>query len=286
MKWMVAGAQGMLGTDLVERLLADNHTVIAVEKDELDITSGAAVEKMVNDVDVVANVAAYTAVDKAEEEESAAFTVNAVGPQHLARQCNKIGARLIHISTDYVFDGAATSPYPEDYPIDPASAYGRTKAAGEWAVVSNTDNYLIVRTAWLYGAHGPCFPKTMARLSESNPTLNVVTDEIGQPTWTVDLADLLVRMVDHNAPSGTYHGTSQGRTSWHGFTRAIMTSLGKDPDIVSETTAAAFNRAAKRPSFSVLSHSALVAAGIDPIGNWETRWSEAAPVVLAEYLTD
>lgn len=282
MRWMVVGAKGMLGTDLVSKLVETGHDVLAMDKDELDITNEGSVDHAVDGVDVVVNVAAYTAVDQAEEEEAAAFLVNAVGPQHLARRCRKIGARLVHISTDYVFNGSSSSPYQENGVVAPAGAYGRTKAAGEWAVKANTDDYVIVRTAWLYGAHGACFPKTMAALSERHETLSVVTDEVGQPTWTADLADLIVRLVEAEVPSGIYHGTSSGRTNWHSFTQAIMTSLGKDPAIVTETTAAAFNRPAPRPSFSVLSHNQLVAAGVEPIGNWLERWNAAAESVLAD----
>ena len=283
MRWMVVGAKGMLGTDLVSSLVAAGHDVLAVDRGELDITNEASVEHTVDRVDVVVNVAAFTAVDQAEENEAEAFLVNAVGPQYLARRCKKIGARLVQISTDYVFDGSNSSPYSEHGPVAPAGAYGRTKAAGEWAVQSSTDDYLIVRTAWLYGAHGSCFPKTMAALSQKHDTLQVVTDEVGQPTWTADLADLILRLVEAEAPSGIYHGTSSGRTNWYSFTQAIMASLGKNPAMVHETTAAAFKRPAPRPSFSVLSHNQLVAAGVEPIGNWLERWSEAAETVLAEY---
>lgn len=283
MRWLIAGAKGMLGQDLVERVLSDGHDVVAVDRDEIDITDPASVAQVVKNVDVLVNVAAFTAVDKAEEEEAAAFTVNATGPEILARRCREIGARLVHISTDYVFGGEATSPYQEDELMEPKGAYGRTKAAGEWAVRVNTDDYLIVRTAWLYGAHGSSFPATMKRLADTHDTLNVVTDEVGQPTWTVDLADLIVRLVDAEAPSGIYHGTSSGSTNWNGFAKAIMASIDKDPEMVKETTAAAFNRPAPRPHFSVLGHRALERIGVVPIGDWRERWDAAAQTVLAEH---
>ena len=272
----------MLGQDLVERVLCDGHDVVAVDRDEIDITDPNSVAQVVKDIDVLVNVAAFTAVDKAEEEEAAAFTVNATGPEILARRCAEIGARIVHISTDYVFGGDATSPYQENELMEPKGAYGRTKAAGEWAVRVNTDNYLIVRTAWLYGKHGNSFPATMKRLVEANGTVSVVTDEVGQPTWTIDLADLIVRLIDAEAPSGIYHGTSSGSTNWNGFAKAIMKTIGKDPEIVKETTAAAFNRPAPRPHYSVLGHLALERIGVEPIAHWEDRWKEAASVVLAE----
>ena len=281
MRWLIAGAKGMLGQDLVERVVRDGHDVVAVDRDEIDITDPHSVAQVVKDIDVLVNVAAFTVVDKAEEEEAAAFTVNATGPEILARRCAEIGARIVHISTDYVFGGDATSPYQENELMEPKGAYGRTKAAGEWAVRVNTNNYLIVRTAWLYGAHGNSFPATMKRLVEANGTISVVTDEVGQPTWTVDLADLIVRLIDAEAPSGIYHGTSSGSTNWNGFAKAIMESIGKDPEVVKETTAAAFNRPAPRPHYSVLGHLALERIGVEPIGNWAERWKEASNV-LAE----
>lgn len=282
MRWLVAGALGMLGQDLVARITRDGHSVIAVDRDDIDITDSASVEAVVRDVDVVVNVAAYTAVDRAEEEEAAAFIVNAVGPEVLARRCSEIGARLVHISTDYVFEGEASEPYAEDELMAPKGAYGRTKAAGEWAVRANASDYLIVRTSWLYGKHGNSFPATMRKLAESRDSLDVVTDEVGQPTWTVDLADLIVRLIDAKAPVGTYHGTSSGRTNWNTFAKAIMESIGKNPEMIHETTAAAFKRPAPRPHFSVLGHEALEAIGVAPIGDWRERWNEAAPVMFAD----
>lgn len=281
MRWLIAGAQGMLGHDLVDRVLADGHDLIAVDRDEIDITDPSSVAQMVKNTDVLVNVAAFTAVDKAEEQEAAAFAVNATGPEILARRCREIGARLVHVSTDYVFGGESHEPYKEDGLMEPKGAYGRTKAAGEWAIRSNTEDYIIVRTAWLYGLHGNSFPATMKRLSETHDKLTVVTDEVGQPTWTVDLADLIVRLVEAKAPSGTYHGTSSGSTNWFEFTKAIMESIGKDPAMVTETTAAAFNRPAPRPHYSVLAHGALAKIGLDPIGDWRERWIQAAPVMFS-----
>lgn len=281
MRWLVTGAGGMLGTDVVARLGQAGHEVRAADRAELDVTDPAAVDRVVRDVDVVVNCAAWTAVDDAETTEAPAFTLNAVGPQLLARAARVAGARMVQVSTDYVFDGAATSPYAEDAPLAPRSAYGRTKAAGEWAVRAENPDHIVVRTAWLYGAHGGCFPKTMARLAADRDELQVVADQVGQPTWTADVADLVVRLVEAGAPSGTYHGTSAGEVSWHGFTRAIVATLGKDPAMVKETTSEAFVRPAPRPAYSVLGHDALTAAGVAPIGPWEERWAAAAPSVLA-----
>lgn len=269
----------MLGTDVVQRL-DGAHEVRALGHADLDITDAESVAAVVTDVDVVVNCAAWTAVDAAETEESAAFTLNALGPQLLARAARAAGARMVQVSTDYVFDGRATTPYREDAPLSPASAYGRTKGAGEWAVRAETEEHLVVRTAWLYGAHGGCFPKTMARLAGEREELQVVVDQVGQPTWTADVADLVVRLVEAAAPAGTYHATAAGQVSWHGFTREIVAALGKDPGMVKETTSAAFVRPAPRPAYSVLGHGALERAGVAPIGDWRERWQAAAASVL------
>ena len=280
-RWLVAGARGMLGTDLVALLRARGADVAAFGRAELDVTDPAAVDARVRDVDVVVNCAGWTAVDDAEEQEAQAFTLNAVAPQLLARAAHRAGARMVQISTDYVFAGTATQPYAEGAPIAPRSAYGRTKAAGEWAVRAECPDHLVVRTAWLYGAHGSCFPRTMARLAAGREDLTVVADQVGQPTWTVDLAELVVRLVEAGAPAGTYHGTASGQVSWHGFTEEIVRSLGRDPGMVRPTTSDAFPRPAPRPAFSVLGHEALRAAGVEPIGDWAGRWRAAAPAVLA-----
>lgn len=281
-RWLVTGAGGMLGTDLVQLLVRQGANVTALGRQELDVTDDEQVTARVQDVDVVVNCAAWTAVDDAQDREPEAFALNAVAPQLLARAARRTGARMVQISTDYVFDGRAGEPHPETAALVPASAYGRTKAAGEWAVRAVQPDHLIVRTAWLYGAHGPCFPKTMARLAEEREELSVVADQVGQPTWTLDLADLIYRLVLAGAPAGTYHGTSGGEVSWHGFAEDIVRSVGRDPAIVRKTTTQAFPRPAPRPAYSVLGHQALVAADVEPIGHWRERWHAAAPYVVGD----
>jgi dTDP-4-dehydrorhamnose reductase len=187
----------------------------------------------------------------------------------------------VHVSTDYVFGGAATSPYGEDEPLAPRSAYGRTKAAGEWAVRAENPDHLVVRTAWLYGAHGPCFPRTMARLAASRDRLDVVADQVGQPTWTADVADLLLSLVGSGAAPGTYHATASGEASWFELAAAVVAAAGDDPAKVHPTTSESFVRPAPRPAYSVLGHRALQRAGVAPIGPWRERWDLAAPSVLA-----
>lgn len=280
MRILVAGAHGMLGQDLCDRLGAE-HTVVATDRDHLDITDPVQVDRAVAGVDAVVNCAAWTAVDLAQEREADAFLLNAVAPQLLARAATAVGARLVQISTDYVFDGHADTPYAEDGPARPASAYGRTKAAGEWAVRAAGDQHLVVRTAWLYGAGGASFPRTMARLAQERDRLEVVADQIGQPTWTVDVADVVARLLESGAPGGAYHATSSGRTSWFEFARAVVASAGHDPAMVHPTTSEAFQRPAPRPAYSVLGHDALLALGLEPIGEWRERWELAAPSVLA-----
>ena len=281
MRWLVAGAGGMLGRDLVAALDGAGEQVTAADRSALDVTDPASARRAAAGHDVVVNCAAWTAVDDAETREPDAFAVNATGAATLARAAREAGARIVHVSTDYVFDGAATAPYPEDAPLAPRSAYGRTKAAGEWAVRAEHPDHLVVRTAWLYGAHGACFPKTMARLAASRDRLEVVEDQVGQPTWTADVADLLVRLVAARAAPGTYHATSSGAASWFEFAAAVVASAGDDPAKVHATTSESFVRPAPRPAYSVLGHASLRRAGVEPIGPWRERWDVAAPAVLA-----
>jgi dTDP-4-dehydrorhamnose reductase len=269
-RWLVVGCDGMLGQDLVAALgeSPGTHEVTGVDRDVLDIVDPDACLAAVAGHDIVVNAAAWTAVDEAETHEAQAFAVNAVGAANLARACAASGALMVQVSTDYVFAGDANSPYPEDAPLAPRSAYGRTKGAGEWAVRALCPQSWIVRTAWLYGAHGPNFVKTMARLAAERDTVSVVDDQRGQPTWTVDLAAAIVRLVTSEAAFGIYHGTSSGETTWFGFAQAIFSELGLDPTRVRPTTSEAFVRPAPRPSYSVLGHDHWESAGVAPIREW------------------
>jgi len=255
------------------------HEVTAVDRDEVDIRDPAACLQVVAGHDFVVNVAAWTAVDDAETHESAAFAVNAVGAANLARACSASRVPMLQVSTDYVFAGDANRPYSEDAPLAPQSAYGRTKAAGEWAVQALCPQSWIVRTAWLYGAHGPNFVKTMAALAAERETLTVVDDQCGQPTWTVDLAGAIVRLIEAGAPFGAYHGTSSGETTWFGFAQAIFAELGLDSDRVKPTTTDAFPRPAPRPAYSVLGHEAWRSAALDPLPSWRTSLTRSVPIV-------
>ncbi len=278
MRWLITGAHGQLGSDL-QLVLAPASGVAPAEEfrafgsKELDITDRAALSAAVTDFepDVIVNAAAYTAVDAAETDEERAYAVNATGPALLAAEASRAGAKLIHVSTDYVFDGTAHQPYPVDAPTAPASAYGRTKLAGELAVRELApDLGYVVRTAWVYGATGANFVKTMVRLEGTNETLDVVDDQRGSPTWSQDLARGVLELGRSDAPAGIYHCTNAGDTTWHGLTRAIFTELGKDPARVLPTTTDKFPRPAPRPAYSVLSSKEWTAAGLTELPDWRS----------------
>lgn len=250
--WLVTGAGGMLGQDVLARLSQSGERYVALDRKALDLTDAEAVSAALEEhrPAVVVNCAAWTAVDDAETREDEALAINGDGPRNLAAACARTGAVLLHVSTDYVFAGDATTPYAEDAPTAPRSAYGRTKLAGEKAVLATERGY-VVRTAWLYGAGGPNFVRTMIKLEGVKDTLDVVDDQRGQPTWSADLAGLLVELgrgaLAGTAPAGVYHGTSSGETTWHGFTQEIFRLLGADPDRVRPTTSDAFVRPAPVP---------------------------------------
>lgn len=272
-RYLVAGASGMLGTDLLDVLAG--RDVTALTRADLDVTDEEAVRAAVAGHDVVINAAAYTAVDAAETDEPAAFAVNAAGAGYLAAASAAADARLVHVSTDYVFGGTASEPYAEDAPREPLGAYGRTKAAGEVAVLAAHPEAYLVRTAWLYGRHGTSFPRTMLELAADRETLSVVDDQVGQPTWSHDLATAIVRLLDAEAPFGIYHGTNSGQTSWFGFARAVFEEAGLDPERVAPTDSAAFVRPAPRPAYSVLGHDSWRRAGLDEMRPWRDALAEA-----------
>jgi len=280
MKWLIVGAKGQLGSDLMHLLGGDAE---GVDLPEIDITSPDSVQGVIATAapDVVVNAAAYTAVDAAETDEPTAHAVNATGPQNLAEACAaRPGTRLVHISTDYVFSGSDEGPYDEDAPTGPQSAYGRTKLAGERAVAAAlADRSYVVRTAWLYGEHGANFVKTMIRLESQQETVSVVDDQRGQPTWSHDLGAQILALVASGASAGTYHGTNSGAVTWFGFTREIFRLLGADPERVLPTTSAAFRRPAPRPTNSVLGHRRWAEAGIPAMRPWQDALAEAMPAL-------
>lgn len=289
-RWLVTGATGMLGRDLTALLAARGEDVTSLARADLDITDLPAVVEVVGAVspDVVVNCAAWTAVDDAEGHEKEALAVNCLGAANLAAVCAKVGALMVHPSTDYVFDGNTGTPYAEDAPTAPAGAYGRTKLAGEQAVRGALpDASYIVRTAWLYGAHGKNFAKTMLRLAASGTAPGVVADQHGQPTWTADVAARIAALIDKSAPPGVYHATSGGQTTWFGFAEEIfrLYNAREHPERVLVSprpiTTAEYPTPARRPAYSVLAHDAWHAAGIQPIGDWKDSLRRAFPAILS-----
>jgi dTDP-4-dehydrorhamnose reductase len=279
--WLVTGARGQLGGDLLA-VLADGpgDDVTALGRADLDLTDERRVREVVRGwLDaarrrglrpVVLNAAAYTAVDAAETDEATAMLVNGCAPGWLAEELAGHG-RLVHVSTDYVFDGSATEPYPVDAPVAPRSAYGRTKAAGERAVAAAGGDATVVRTAWVYGAHGANFVRTMAGRALDGAGVSVVDDQVGSPTWAADLAAGLVALGARSGPvPPVLHRTDAGAVSWYGLARAVYEELGADPELVVPTTTAAFPRPAPRPAWSVLDGGAWLAAGLPAPRPWRT----------------
>lgn len=272
-RWLVTGAGGMLGRDLVEVLGA---RVTAPDRSGLDITDTDRVSEAVQGHDVVINTAAWTDVDGSETHEDEALAVNGDAVVGLAAACERAGAVLIQLSTDYVFDGNATEPYPEDAPTDPINAYGRTKLAGEQAVLPKG---YVVRTSWLYGRHGRNFVRTMLALAVTREYLTVVDDQIGQPTWTRALASQLVSLGEAalrgSAPPGIYHGTAAGQTNWYELTRAAFGLAGLDPARIRPVPGDQFPRPARRPAYSVLGHERWQLAGVAVQPHWEVQLKDA-----------
>ncbi len=273
MKILVVGGIGMLGSDLVVELTNRGHEIFAPSLEELDITDPSSVAEVALDgrgIEWCVNCAAYTAVDKAETEREQAAEINTLGASFLARSCAMAGMKLIHISTDFVFDGEATEPYTEDAPTNPTSYYGLTKRDGEDAVRSAMPTAILVRTSWLYGPNGPSFPRTMIRAWEAGKTLKVVSDQTGNPTYTGDLARTLVNMMEKDIFPDTYHATGPESMTWHGFATETLTlwearkTLPRPVEIEPIPTEA-YPTPAKRPKYSVLSNAKLQANGIEPM---------------------
>jgi dTDP-4-dehydrorhamnose reductase len=274
----------MLGRDLVTVLERGGEVVTGLTRRDLDITDADAVRAALRHwrPSVVVNCAAWTAVDAAETSEDAALRLNGQAVADLAAACAASGVSLIQPSTDYVFDGRARRPYAEDGVPSPATAYGRTKLAGEHAVLERLPGTgYVVRTAWLYGAHGPNFVQAMIRMERDRPAVDVVDDQRGQPTWTVDVADRIVALVTSGAPAGVYHATSSGETTWFGLAREVFRLLGADPDRVRPVGSAAYARPAPRPAYSVLGHDAWSRAGLRPIADWRPALRQAFPALAA-----
>ncbi|MER5510802.1 dTDP-4-dehydrorhamnose reductase [Streptomyces sp. NPDC002766] len=287
MRWLVTGAGGMLGRDTVEELARRGEDVTGLDRAALDITRPDAVQAALAEhrPELVVNCAAYTAVDDAETDEERALAINGDGPRNLARACSALGARLIQVSTDYVFAGDARTPYPEDHPADPRTAYGRTKLAGERAVAEELPaSSAILRTAWLYGVHGRSFVRTMIDLESRRDTLDVVDDQHGQPTWSADVAARVADLGPHvgRGASGVLHATGSGETTWYELAREVFRGLGADPDRVRPVGSGAFPRPAPRPAYSVLGQDRWRQLGLPPLRDWRAALHEALPLIRKE----
>lgn len=278
MKVVVTGAAGQLGQDVLLELERKNHQAFGADREQLDITKEEDVLAFISEIkpDVILHCAAYTNVDAAEENEDAAYQVNAAGTEYLAKAAKQTGAKMLYVSTDYVFDGSASEPYEVDEPTKPLGAYGRTKLAGEQMLQKHLTEFFIVRTAWVFGIHGNNFVKTMIRLGKERGEVGVVHDQVGSPTYTVDLARFMVELME-TEKYGIYHATNSGICSWYEFAVEIF----KQADIkvtVNPLTSDQFPRPAARPKYSVLSKKMIEKQGLTPLRDWK----EALAAYIAE----
>lgn len=251
-KALITGAAGMLGKDMA-KALEEAFEVIAMSKKRLDITDYTQVQKSFTSIapEAVINCAAFTKVDLCEDQSQVAFDVNAKGPENLAKACKKLNIKLIHISTDYVFDGTATTPYREDHPPNPINVYGRSKLQGENYITQTCPNHLIVRTSWLFGKEGPNFIKTMLELSKTRESLQVVNDQMGRPTYTKDLSMAVLLLLKNNA-QGIVHFANSGCCTWYDLCCYALKKAGRNKVNVEPISSDRFKRPAKRPKYSVL----------------------------------
>ena len=287
MKLLVLGAGGQVGRELCRREWPAGDRLAAFDRADVDITREESIAAAMRRErpDLVINAAAYTAVDRAESEPDAAWAVNAAGPGHLAAGCKTAGIPLMHISTDYVFDGSKTGPYQEEDPVNPLGVYGRSKEAGDRAIRDALAEHVILRTAWVYSAHGHNFVKTMLRLAGERPVLRVVADQTGSPTSAADIAEAIASVVRRIAAGqrrwGTYHFTGAGAVTWHGFAEAIFALAAPwrgPPPRVEPITTADYPTPARRPANSLLDCRSIGEAfGIVP-----RPWRDALAEVVRE----
>ena len=285
MKLLITGASGQLGLAFQEELRQRGIDFVGATSSELDIIKPLIVNQMVDLIkpNVIINAAAWTDVDGAESNEAAAYSVNSLGPQNLAIAANKAGARLVQISTDYVFSGDASSPWSEKAPHNPQSVYGATKSAGENLVLTTLpSNSYVVRTAWLYSSAGKNFAKTMANLAlNQKGEVRVVNDQIGQPTFAGDLAKQIVELVLSESPAGIYHGTNNGQATWFEFAQAVFSIAGADVSRVIPVSTTEYPSPAKRPAYSVLGHDAWTGTSVPAMRNWRIALEEAMPAIIS-----
>jgi dTDP-4-dehydrorhamnose reductase len=285
MTWLITGGSGQLGIAISQELGERGITFLAWGSKDLDITKGPTVRDTVSQLSpkVIVNCAAWTDVDGAESNEPQASRVNGDGAENLALAAKNCGAKLIHVSTDYVFSGERKTPWNVDDRIDPQSAYGRTKADGEnRALGAHPENSSIVRTAWLYSPWGKNFAKTMTRLAlNSEDQVRVVNDQMGQPTSAIDLAKQLIDLSLSSSPAGIYHGTNSGQATWFEFAQEIFKLAGADVGRVTPVSSSEYPRPAKRPSYSVLSHDAWANTSVKPLRDWRIALADAMPTIIS-----
>ncbi len=291
MKVLVTGVKGQLGYDVVRELLKRGHEPVGVDIEEMDITDGESVRSKISEVapDAVIHCAAWTAVDAAEDAENAEKVrlVNARGTANIAEACKARNCKMMYISTDYVFDGQGTEPWkPDCKDYAPLSVYGQTKLEGELAVSGTLDRYFIVRIAWVFGINGKNFIKTMLQLSDRYDTLRVVSDQIGTPTYTYDLARLLVDMIE-TEKYGYYHATNEGGyISWADFAKEIFRQAGKSTKVIPVTTEEYGVSKARRPFNSRLDKSKLSENGFEPLPTWQDALERYLKLLEKEHGTN
>jgi dTDP-4-dehydrorhamnose reductase len=284
MRWLVTGAGGLLGTELVTNLNSSAEEVAAFNRGDLDLCDADAVRAAIrlHFPDVVVNCAAWTDVDAAESNESAAMEVNGTAVRDLAAACARLDCILVHMSTDAVFGGTSAAPYAEDASTAPVNAYGRTKLVGEHAVLrEHPQGGYVLRTAWLYGAHGRSFVGSMAALADQRGPVDVVADQYGQPTWAADVADRIVALIRARPPAGIYHATNAGEASRWDLARELFTMIGADLDRIRPVNSERFPCAAPRAPRAILGHSKWAIAGLLPMRPWQDALQCAVPYLRA-----
>jgi dTDP-4-dehydrorhamnose reductase len=284
MSWLITGGTGQLGIAVSQELGERGLSFQAWGSQDLNITQGPIVRDFIANLSptVIVNCAAWTDVDGAEGNEMLASRVNSDGAENMALAAKQCGAKLIHISTDYVFSGESQDPWRVTDEMNPQSAYGRTKATGERRVLTTyPENSSVVRTAWLYSPWGKNFAKTMTRLAiKGDGEVRVVNDQMGQPTSTTDLAKQLVELGESDAPAGIYHGTNDGQATWFEFAQEIFKLARAEVDRIKAVSSAEFIHPAKRPSYSVLSHDSWSKTTVHPMRDWKIALADAMPAII------
>ena len=287
--WLILGGEGQLGLSLQLTLSQANIPYRAVGRDALDVCNRDDCIRIIKEIQpkIVVNCAAWTAVDLAEDNEEQAFNINCTGSRNVAIACRETNATLVHVSTDYVFSGVADAPYETDSSTAPTSVYGRSKLCGELAVSEELpERSYIFRTAWLYSQFRGNFVKTMVRKALSNSPVQVVSDQLGQPTVATDLAQHIVDVVDSNAPYGIFHGTNSGQASWYELTKEIYSFLKVDDSLVTPVPTSEYPTRAIRPQYSVLGHSRTSSLGLKEMTDWKMALLNALPAIKQQILKE